>query len=143
MYELKLIVNFFLVLGLAAFLSLCCASVGFLVVNSNPFILLSKPPIQVTGKTDVTRYQFAGYSSWSQFTQNCCCQQPFGGTTNSTSLASSEVWKCLPSGGGIDNPNNLNAPFVYKVPLRTFALTLFTLAAFTNRSYSWQRICLP
>lgn len=81
-FTLKTMSNFFIVVGVLAFISLAVAIVGILNSNSNLYVVAP-----VLGEAGDAEAQFAGYTSWAEFTQNCCCSQ-----SESTSI---ETWKCL------------------------------------------------
>lgn len=107
---LKIIVNFFLILGFAAFLSMCVAFIGILYLsNVNNFIGIT----QRTSINSVDVFEFAGYNSWGTFTDNCCCMVNSASLSNQTSLGLVENWKCF-------SPTS-QSKFVYKQRLRVNA----------------------
>jgi len=80
-FTLTTMSNYFILVGILAFMALAAATVGILFSNTNSAV--------VTNHGNMQAYEFAGYSSWSDFTSHCCCiQQPNSDETQ-------ETWKCV------------------------------------------------
>ena len=87
---LKVLVNFFLLVGITTFIGLCLAIFDVTYnVNSNNFI----SDIPGMPRT-IDTLPFGPYKSWTDFTDNCCCWPNRG--VNGTNYVS-EVWKCKAS----------------------------------------------
>lgn len=98
-YSVHRIVEYFSMLGLACFLSICITTVGVIRSTTNSNILSSSIPILIGDGSieEISEYEFAGYANWTEFTANCCCEQKdiyTNGTLNSEIV---EIWKCLPN----------------------------------------------
>ncbi len=87
---LKILVNFFLVVGITTFIGLCLAlfDVSYNVNKDNA--LIDVPGQQRT----INTHPFGPYDSWSEFTDNCCCLPSRG--INGTNFRT-EMWKCKKS----------------------------------------------
>ncbi len=88
---LKTIVNFFLVLGVAAFLSICCVLIGMVYMTSSTRILRATPP--PNSPISLQAYEFAGFNDWNEFTSKCCCENH--DPTPDANGQVVELWKCL------------------------------------------------
>jgi hypothetical protein len=98
-YSVRKIVEYFLVLGLACFLSIAITTVGIIRSTTNSNILSNSIPVLTAeqGIDAIAKYEFAGYANWTDFTSNCCCEYKniyTNGTLNSDVV---EIWKCLPN----------------------------------------------
>ncbi|EGF77419.1 hypothetical protein BATDEDRAFT_91788 [Batrachochytrium dendrobatidis JAM81] len=108
-YTIKTLVRFFMTVGTVAFLSLALTCIGFVrsIVESNTYS--SSVPTAATSNSSAM-YEFAGYSSWNEFTNKCCCEYQTASPQTQTNL--NEIWKCL--------PNKIsNGQFLYKVRKRS------------------------
>ncbi|RKP16159.1 hypothetical protein ROZALSC1DRAFT_25602, partial [Rozella allomycis CSF55] len=102
---LRLIVNFFLFLGLTAFLSLCIIALGYIIQWQTSSVIATKYASSSSAvQSSVQRFEFAGYSTWTEFTSNCCCEPNPSDTQN-------ERWKCI-------NPKGASSGFIYKLRQR-------------------------
>ena len=94
-YAVHRIVEYFLMLGLACFLSMCITTVGVIRSTTNSGIISSSIPtlVSASGETAILDYEFAGYNNWNNFTSNCCCQyeDPFTNGTLKPQVV--EIWK--------------------------------------------------
>ncbi|KAI8930241.1 hypothetical protein BC831DRAFT_439767 [Entophlyctis helioformis] len=108
-YTVKLLVRYFMGVGLVSFFSLSLTAVGLIkaILGSNTF--QSSVPPGLSTASDIATYEFAGYTSWTEFTQNCCCE-------NNTNSTANEIWKCMPN-------TRSNGEFVYKLRARTDTAT--------------------
>lgn len=80
-FTLRTMSNFFMLVGGVAFIGLAVGIVG--IVYSNSQIGVVGPVLSLN---QGAQQQFAGYTSWSEFTQNCCCL--------SSTDTKMETWKC-------------------------------------------------
>jgi hypothetical protein len=115
---LKILVNFFLLLGFAAFLSICVALIGLLYLSgTNNFLeykskysdTVALPSIAMSSNANT--FEFAGYSTWDEFASNCCCLGTSNGSGDNATMV--ETWKCIPKEGTTKNNR-----FMYKQRLR-------------------------
>ena len=95
---------------------MCVTIVGVIHDTTNSNVLTSKIPSLVAASTelDIKNYEFAGYSSWSEFTANCCCEVQSYQTNGTVNPTVSEVWKCLPN----TYSKSYGGSFLYKVKNR-------------------------
>lgn len=111
---LKVLVNFFLFMGVTAFLSLCAVSIGVIRTLTASNNLSISTPKRFDTTEEIVAFEFAGAKSWTEFTQRCCCQHRYdsqaANITGSGLDMLVETWKCLPSDGNLE--------FVYKQRLR-------------------------
>nr|KAJ3418988.1 hypothetical protein HK105_007555 [Polyrhizophydium stewartii] len=117
-YTVKQLVRFFMAVGFAAFLSLSVTVVGFVRSLTSSNVFSSTVPSPAGSAADAALYEFAGYSSWSEFTQNCCCE--IKTTSPASQAALNEVWKwrCGPIHfEGVNWRNNGALPFSIKSPV--------------------------
>eukprot|EP00003_Mantamonas_plastica_P025648 TRINITY_DN5075_c0_g1_i1.p1 TRINITY_DN5075_c0_g1~~TRINITY_DN5075_c0_g1_i1.p1 ORF type:complete len:829 (+),score=253.40 TRINITY_DN5075_c0_g1_i1:498-2984(+) len=94
-WTLNAITNFFLAMGLLAFVALALCTVGVLYTdalqsNESYEYSLSGATTIDEAKADMLRHQFVGYKSWTDFTDNCCCQKG-SGASNQDEV---ELWRC-------------------------------------------------
>ncbi|TPX37145.1 hypothetical protein SmJEL517_g01034 [Synchytrium microbalum] len=94
-FLLRVLVQFFLVMGLAVFLGLCMTGIGIIRIASDSDVVGATSYAELSN-TSATNFEFAGYASWSDFTSNCCCSTTTSSYTN-TSTSLYEMWKCLPN----------------------------------------------
>ncbi|OAJ37883.1 hypothetical protein BDEG_21855 [Batrachochytrium dendrobatidis JEL423] len=89
-YTIKTLVRFFMTVGTVAFLSLALTCIGFVrsIVESNTYS--SSVPTAATSNSSAM-YEFAGYSSWNEFTNKCCCEYQTASPQTQTNL--NEIWK--------------------------------------------------
>ncbi|KAL7749128.1 hypothetical protein RI367_005533 [Sorochytrium milnesiophthora] len=104
-------VNYSLALGLGGFVSFCVTFIGLInAVSYNPIISPTIPKT-ATAQSSVANYELAGYSSWADFTNNCCCEMlPY----DNAAATISETWKCRSSSSSSSSSGSL----VYKQRLR-------------------------
>lgn len=91
----KYLISFFLVVGVASFLSACLKFFGYLELSSSTNVYGASNPIFVVSPSDLTNFEFAGYSNWATFTSNCCCQNMTALIFDDDNSATYEQWKCL------------------------------------------------
>ncbi|KAH6589914.1 hypothetical protein BASA61_005456 [Batrachochytrium salamandrivorans] len=89
-YTIKILVRFFMTVGLASFLSLALTCFGFIHSIAESTTFSSSVPTASTQNTSAL-YEFAGYTSWSDFTNNCCCEIKMSTFRSSGTL--NELWK--------------------------------------------------
>ena len=82
-------------LGVACFLSICITTVGVVRSTTNSNVLSSSIPTLVfeQGQIEITKYEFAGYANWTEFTSNCCCEQKDIYTNGTLNSEITEIWK--------------------------------------------------
>ncbi|KAJ3274667.1 hypothetical protein HK104_004037, partial [Borealophlyctis nickersoniae] len=71
---LKEISTFFLLVGLASFISFCITVVGILKASGTSTVV-GATALPHTNESAAAEFEFGGYASWAEFTTNCCCEQ--------------------------------------------------------------------
>jgi hypothetical protein len=98
--SLKYVVNFFMLLGIFAFVCLAVTGIGLLYGDLNPIVV---PPISLTftghsSCKNALSNDFVGYSSWEEFTDNCCCKETHKYEYTLSPFMSNyrevELWQC-------------------------------------------------
>eukprot|EP00163_Fabomonas_tropica_P009943 TRINITY_DN1987_c0_g1_i2.p1 TRINITY_DN1987_c0_g1~~TRINITY_DN1987_c0_g1_i2.p1 ORF type:complete len:634 (+),score=91.75 TRINITY_DN1987_c0_g1_i2:244-1902(+) len=91
MYTAKAMANYFLILGILAFLALSIILVGIVHgATTNNFV--PQAPRRADDSAEYIRaHEFAQYNDWAEFTSNCCCET--GGGTSKYPIT--EEWTCL------------------------------------------------
>lgn len=87
-YVLRMMTNFFMFTGVLAFCALCFCLIGLLFAT-NPDLIPGRP-LRSGSCSYFSRFEFASYSSWSEFTNNCCCKR----STPHDTFSVIELWYC-------------------------------------------------
>jgi hypothetical protein len=88
---LRLLVNFFLMTGLCAIISLCVSLCGLVRATLDSNVIQPTRAEIDTNERRMRHLEFTSYfDSWEVFTNNCCCM-----SRNDTAM---EVWKCYANG---------------------------------------------
>ncbi|KNE65727.1 hypothetical protein AMAG_09708 [Allomyces macrogynus ATCC 38327] len=112
---LRTLVNSFLGLGLGAFLALAISAIGLMQAVSSNDLVRARVVDTGTAIAAPVAYEFAGYTTWTEFTANCCCEAALassgGVPLNLTASASVvEKWKFRTTAG----------KFIYKPRMRQY-----------------------
>jgi MFS family permease len=95
--SLSKVVTFFMILGVVAFIGLACSIVGLLYGELNPPYIPGHVNVGFSSCKAASEFEFAKYSSWKQFTENCCCQVAthYDDSMYSYRYLKVELWSCL------------------------------------------------
>lgn len=119
-----ILVNYFLFLGVVAFLAIGISVLGLLRsslsanhIGPSLSYFGSGSKIPTGTKLNITQIEYAGYNNWEEFTQNCCCNHTLitqNGIVTEDRPLIVETWKCRA-------PSSLqHMPLLYKQRARRY-----------------------
>jgi hypothetical protein len=113
---LRILVNSFLVLGCGAFLAAAIAIVGLVRATNLGEVVRPRLDTNATFTEEAAlQFEFAGYTTWEKFTDNCCCQAKLSSENLEALIENGEsvveLWKCW---------NVAHTSFLYKQRIRTW-----------------------
>ncbi|KAI9218193.1 hypothetical protein BC828DRAFT_407818 [Blastocladiella britannica] len=131
---LRIMVNAFMVLGFGSFIGTAVAVVGLLYRSAgrtavSSALMYSQGGASLPAGATAASVEFAGYTDWTSFTANCCCQASLstdsstGALVNGTVTDVSETWKCRVAGSSSSSSSTVaaavsDASFIYKTRAR-------------------------
>jgi hypothetical protein len=95
--SLSKVVNFFMILGVVAFIGLACSIIGLLYGELNPPYIPGHVNVGFSSCRAASKFEFAKYTSWEEFTKNCCCQVAthYEDSVYINRYLKVELWSCL------------------------------------------------
>jgi hypothetical protein len=123
--------RYFMIFGLSAMVGLCIMISGWFVTipwtqyTILPFTIPSTVTNSTANSTVALSNAFAGWGSWQEFLDNCCCYN--GSMANSSQAIVREVWFCKVKGSGDDGKGVILFTKVRKHPSYGSGLNLRNL----------------
>ncbi|TPX43658.1 hypothetical protein SeLEV6574_g04923 [Synchytrium endobioticum] len=103
-FLLRVLVQYFLVMGIAVFVAMCITGIGIIRLATDTTVVDSSSSYT---NAAALAFELGGYATWSAFSSRCCCSPaPSTSRYANSSAALYEMWKCLPNADGAADAGN-------------------------------------